>query len=117
MHSSFADCRVNQLRHYAMCRFRRCFLRFYFVSALLNSSSRCRFFSPKSILKEMNLDDKINFFSKIKDREDAKKFILDLAANLRAAKRNEFDFKKFEEGILLLNANMPMNLIGLRMFY
>lgn len=65
---------------------------------------------------KMNLDEKINFFSKIKDREEAKKFILDLTAESRAEGKNIFDFKKFEEGILLLNANMPMNLIGLRIF-
>lgn len=65
----------------------------------------------------LNTVERINFFSKIKDKEEAKNFILDLIGYLRSEKGKEkISFISLEKGFKLLNENMPMSLVGACLF-
>lgn len=66
----------------------------------------------------LNTVERINFFSKIKDKEEAKNFILDLIGYLRSEKGKEkISFISLEKGFKLLNENMPMSLVGACLFF
>jgi len=60
---------------------------------------------------KMNLLQKIDFFAGLKERGEAKDFLLNLIS--RAPKEN---IKKLEQGINLIDENLPLNLIGLSVF-
>lgn len=65
---------------------------------------------PENFFK-MNLLQKIDFFGALKERREAKDFLLNLIP--RAPKEN---IKKLEQGINLIDENLPLNLIGLAVF-
>lgn len=65
---------------------------------------------PENFFK-MNLLQKIDFFAGLKDRQEAKNFLFNLIQ--RAPKEN---IKKLEQGINLVDQNLPLNLIGLSVF-
>lgn len=65
---------------------------------------------PEEFFK-MNLLQKIDLFVALKDRKEAKDFLLNLIP--RAPKEN---IKKLEQGINLIDENLPLNLVGLNVF-
>lgn len=71
-------------------------------------------------LIQMSFNDKLDSFSRIKDRDKAKDLILGFMAELQKNKPLSSDnclkIKKLEEGIKLLNQSIPFNLIGLYIF-
>jgi len=68
---------------------------------------------------KMELNEKIDFFSSIKDREEAKDFLLCLVKNFSGADISEnrfYEIKKILEGIKMINGNTPLSLAGLYCF-
>lgn len=60
--------------------------------------------------------EKLNYFSAIKDRQDAKSFVMSLVSeSARSGKFTEAEC--FLEGLRLIDDNLPLGLIGLRMFF
>lgn len=66
---------------------------------------------------KMNVGEKLDFFAKLKDREEAKNLILGVMVELRRNKplslKNCGQIKKIEEGLKLISQNIPLSLIGL----
>lgn len=74
--------------------------------------------SLENFLK-MNLIEKLDFFVKFKEREQAKDFILSLIKE-RAVSQSAFvsvqELKKMEKGLKFIDENLPLSLVGLYIF-